>query len=185
MNELIVLGFTKAAEESTDMQGHMDTIRRYSSLCSTSVEFGVYDCTSTWALLAGFPKRLTSYDIDRRQEVDAVEQAAAKAGIDFKFVLGDTAKVDIEPTELLFIDSFHTYEHLTKEFARHADKVSKFILLHDTVTFGNQDQVQDTAGNYTGIGLSPAINEFLQRDTAWTLHEQFTHCHGLTVLKRK
>ena len=39
---------------------------------------------------------------------------------------GDTAKVTIDPTDLLFIDSLHTGEHLRKELFRHHLKVNKY-----------------------------------------------------------
>lgn len=167
--------YDRVRQESSDMIGHMSTICAYSTQCPRIVEFGVYDCTSTWALLAGLPERLTSYDIVRRPEVDEVEQVA---GDRFQFVLGDSAKVEIDPCDLLFIDSLHTYAHLQAELARHADKVSKFILLHDTTTFGEVDQ----DGNTPGLWL--AIAEFLVAHPEWRVRERFMHCHGLTVLER-
>lgn len=170
--------FRRVAAEPTDMIEHMETIRGYSQQCRSAVEFGVYDCTSTWALLAGLPERLISYDIARREEVTGVEEAALAAGIDFSFVLADTATVEIAETDLLFIDSMHTYDHLRCELWLHSKYVRKFILLHDTTTFGNVDQ--------TGIGrgLWPAIEEFLASAPVWRLRERFTNCHGLTVLER-
>ncbi len=177
--EDIEQGYARAAAEPTDMMEHMGTIRRYSAMCESAIEFGVYDCTSTWALLAGHPKWLTSYDIDRRSEVDDVERAALGPGTTFQFVLADTAAVEIAEVDLLFIDSMHTYEHLKKEFALHAGKVRKFILLHDTTTFGEMDQT------YTGRGLWPAIEEFLAECPEWSVRERFTNCHGLTVLERR
>ena len=82
--------FERAKAEPTDMQGHMDVIKSYASKAATIAEFGVYDCTSTWALLAGRPQQLTSYDIARRAEVDDVERVAASSGLSFKFVLADS-----------------------------------------------------------------------------------------------
>ncbi len=177
-DQLILDTFARVAREPTDMIEHMDVIKAYSEKCRTVVEFGVYDCTSTWALLAGLPERLTSYDIARRHEVDDVEAAARFANTSFRFVLADSTSVEIEESDLLFIDSMHTYEHLVKELAMHASKVKKFILLHDTTTFGNVDQ------SGVGRGLWPAIEEFLAAHTEWCLKERFVNCHGLTVLER-
>lgn len=170
--------YERVAREPTDMVEHMGTIRHYSSQCRRIAEFGVYDCTSTWALLAGLPERLTSYDIDRRAEVDEVEAVARDSSSTFQFVLADTAAIEIEPVDLLFIDSMHTYEHLQKEFRLHANKVAKFILLHDTTTFGQIDQTGE------GRGLWPAVEEFLAAHPEWQVRERFTNCHGLTVLER-
>ena len=76
------------------MRGHMTEIRNLSRLCCSVTEFGVYDCTSTWALLAGEPIKLTSYDTVRRSEVDEVEATALSAGIHFKFVQANVIEGD-------------------------------------------------------------------------------------------
>ena len=164
----------------TDMEGHMAALKHYSSQCSSVVEFGVYDCTSTWALLAGRPAKLTSYDIARRDEVAEVEQAAKNSATEFKFVLASTLETEIEPADLLFIDSEHTYDHLKKELELHAGKIKKFILFHDTTEFGHKD-----ASTYSGKGLQPAIDEFMAACPEWHVREVFTHCHGLTVLEKR
>ena len=170
--------FNSVSSESSDMIGHMATIKRYSSECKSAVEFGVYDCTSTWALMAGHPEKLTSYDVARRPEVDEVEQVSPGSGTVFKFVLANTVEVEIEETDLLFIDSDHHYAHLKRELELHAGKVRKYILLHDTEIFAHMDQ------DYKGVGLWPAIEEFLAAHPEWRIKEKFTHCHGLTVLER-
>lgn len=179
MNSDILTAFARVAKEPTDMIEHMETIRTYSAQCRIAVEFGVYDCTSTWALMAGLPERLTSYDIARRPEVDEVEAAALGSSTAFAFVLADSTAIEIEPADLLFVDSMHTYAHLTHELALHAGKIRRFILLHDTTTFGYVDQ--DGQGN----GLWPAIAEFVAASPAWFVREKFNNCHGLTVLERR
>jgi cephalosporin hydroxylase len=158
---------------------HMDVIRSYASKCERIVELGVYDCTSTWALLAGCPEKLTSYDIDRRVEVSEVEAAAQGSGTVFCFVLASSLEVEIEECDLLFIDSMHTYQHLKQELALHASKIAKYIILHDTTTFGTVDQ------SGQGRGLWPAIEEFLAARPEWSLAERRTNCNGLSVLRRK
>ena len=174
----IEIAFNRVKLEPTDMCEHMDVICQYSGRCARVVEFGVYDCTSTWALLAGHPVKLTSYDIIRRVEVDEVEAAARGSRTEFQFVLASSIDVEIDECDLLFIDSMHTYEHLQKELAMHAGKVSKYILMHDTTTFGYVDQIPG------GRGLWPAVEDFLVAHPEWTIAERRTNCHGLTVLER-
>lgn len=175
--------FAQVAAEPTDMVEHMAVIRDYSSMCRTVVELGVYDCTSTWALLAGFPERLTSVDVARRAEVDEVERLAPEAGVAFKFVLASSTEIALDETDLLFIDSLHTYEHLKEELRLHASKVRRFIILHDTTTFAHHDETWN-GKEYVGRGLWPAVEEFLTANQDWTLKERRTNCHGLTVLAR-
>ena len=54
---------------------------------------------------------------------------------DFHFTVGDTKAIDIEETDLLFIDTLHTYDQLAAELARHGMKARRWIVLHDTTTF--------------------------------------------------
>jgi hypothetical protein len=171
-------GFRAARNPGTDMWEHMVTLLEYAERCHRVVEFGVYDCTSTWALLAGRPSWMRSYDIIRRPEVDQVERAAEGSGTDFKFILASTTDVKIEPTDLLFIDTLHTYMQLRMELALHAGKVSRYILMHDTTTFGEVDQFGGTPG------LWEAVREHLEARPEWKIRDRFTNCHGLTVLER-
>jgi hypothetical protein len=102
---------------------------------------------------------------------------AKQIGVDYGFVLGDTLKVDIEPTELLFIDTLHTYGQLKGELDRHAGKVKKWIILHDTETFGIKSEIEGESG------LWPAVEEFLAAG-GWKIVERRTNNNGLTVLER-
>lgn len=178
MSDSIDRIFEDIKAQPSDMQGHMDVIRQYAIMSPKIAEFGVYDCTSTWALLAGRPSKLTSYDIVRRPEVSDVERVANECGVPFEFVLADSASADIGRVDLLLIDSLHTYEHLSKELKAHAKNVSRFIMLHDTEIFGQVDET------YSGRGLWPAIEEFLADNPDWRIHHRYTHSFGLTILAR-
>ena len=61
--------------------------------------------------------------------LDEVYEIAKDNNVEYNFILEDTTKVKIEPTELLFIDTDHTYEHLKKELSLHSSKVSKWIII--------------------------------------------------------
>jgi hypothetical protein len=169
----------------------LDLLKRYSSQCTSVTEFGVHDCTSTWALLAGRPKKLTSYDIGDtshpyygvpgavESEVNRVKEAAPSYGTEFRFVLGNSMEIEIEETEMLFIDSSHSYANLKKELSLHQGKVRRFIGFHDTTTF----EVKDESGQPGG--LWPAIQELLDRPEGWwKIRERLTNYNGITVLER-
>lgn len=175
----ITAKYDQIAVMGTDMREHMPTLRSYAAQCAHVTEFGVDDCTSTWGLLAGFPKHMRSYDVVRKPEVTEVEALAAVASIDFKFIEQSSLVAEIEPTDLLFIDSYHSYTQLKEEFRLHASKVRRYILMHDTVTFGLNDQ----------DGKSPslllAIEHFLAEHPEWKTAMHYTNCHGLMVLERQ
>ena len=167
----------------SDMVAHMPRIFYLAVKCKRIVEFGVWDCTSTWALLAGKPEWMRSYDIVKLDQVKDVERITANSGIDFRFVLQSTLDAEIEECDLLFIDSYHSYDQLKAELARHASKVKEWIVFHDTTTFGDHDQTP-AGGHGGGKGLWPAIEEFIGDGKMWKLSERYTDCNGLTVIKR-
>lgn len=160
---------------------HLPTLKSLSSECDSVVEMGIGRIVSTWALLAGRPKKLTSYDINHPRihgvSLDEITEASLEEKIEFNFIQADTANVEIEPCDLLFIDSLHTYEHLKKELELHAKKVRKYMAFHDTVTFGY-------IGETGGLGLMKAINEFMDENKDWEIKEIFKNNNGLLVIKR-
>lgn len=154
------------------------TLRAYAEKCDHVTEFGVRGVFTTWAFLARRPKRMVSYDIEYNANIEGAKKEAAKGGISFEFRLENTLKADIEPTDLLFIDTTHTYAHLKAELDRHAGKVSKFIAIHDTESFG-------LIGEDKGPGEKQAIDEFLDTHPEWRQKEHMTISNGLTILERK
>jgi hypothetical protein len=88
----------------------------------------------------------------------------------FETIQYDSAKVDIEPTDLLFIDSKHTNKHLRAELSRHKDKVRKYIIFHDTTLFGGE--------------IMPPIRDLLAEGVFEEV-ETFKTSPGLMVVKRK
>lgn len=172
----IIENYNKKCSLRSDINEHLPTLKKYSEECEHITEMGVRDVVSTWAFLMGEPKKLISYDISQINET-VILDAIKDTNIDFKFILGDTTKIEIEETDLLFIDTLHTYEQLKIELELHGNKSKKYIIFHDTTLFGNRGERGD-------IGLNPAINEFIEKNPHWVQHEVFTNCCGLTILKR-
>jgi cephalosporin hydroxylase len=108
--------------------------------------------------------------------VEFFEQAKA-AGRNVHLHIDDTRKVEIAPTELLFVDSLHIYEQVQKELELHADKASKYLVFHDTTAYADR-------GEFGGRGIWPAIQEFMDTHPEWELLERRTNNNGLTTLKR-
>jgi hypothetical protein len=162
---------------ASDINEHLPVLKSYAEQCEHVTEFGVRDIVSTWGLLAGKPKKLISYDIKLPGgDVYAVRAVASAVGVKWEFVLGSTLEVEIVETDLLFIDSLHTYEQLKAELERHSEKVKKWIILHDTVAYG-------TVGENGDKGLWPAVEEFVVAGK-WRVLERRTNNNGLTVLER-
>lgn len=160
----------------SDVWKHCPTLCALSQRCRHVTEFGTRYGVSTVALLAGRPKRLTTYDVQRRWTVDVLERVATDTR--FQFCQGDTTQIDIEPADLLFVDTKHTYAQLKRELDRHAEKSRRYLVFHDTSTFGHR-------GEDGGPGLRQATDEFLSAAVGgWNVLLDCHENNGLIVLER-
>jgi len=175
---MILEKYLKVCNISTDINEHLPTLKEYTEKCETVTEMGVRGIISTWAFLAGNPKKLVSYDIMHPSfyggNLNEVYEVAKD--IDFRFIQENVLNVEIEPTDLLFIDTLHTYEQLSKELELHSGKVNKYIIMHDTTTFGDKGE--------NGLGLWYAIQEFLDKNKEWVIEARYTNNNGLTILRK-
>lgn len=173
----IAEAFESARDTPADINEHCDTLRELAAHCETVTEFGCRYGVSTVAMLAGLPKRLRSYDINRTGEVNHLTRLAAESPTKFEFVTGSSLTVDIEPTDMLFIDTLHNAKQLGAELARHADKVQRWIVLHDTEIYGHN-------GDDGGPGLLVALEAFLKANPEWFIWQHYRNNYGLTVVSR-
>ena len=178
---------------TSDINEHIETLYNIAKECDHITEMGVRWVSSTWAFLYSNPKKLISYDIVKNNNINEVINLSNYYNINFIFYEQDVLKIEIEPTELLFIDTLHTYNQLIKELNLHSKNVSKYIILHDTTTFGFVDEkvynhASDIVKNEPKEkqGLMLAVNEFLETELGnnWVIYKKFDNNNGLTILKR-
>ena len=99
-------------------------------------------------------------------------------------------KIDIEETDLLFIDTWHHYNQLTAELKKHSDKVKKYICFHDTTSYEHHSEPTTSENSYSDEliwekGLWDAVTEFLDTNAdTWKLKERFTNNNGFTIIER-
>lgn len=180
----------------SDINEHLKAIQKYSTECESIVEMGVRVPISTFALLAGRPKKLIAVDLLHPShfggdgELTLVVELANEEGIDFKFVLSDSISYKMEQCDLLLIDTWHTYRQLISELITHEANVSKYIILHDTTSYAVEDEANWAVSpepNFEGEvkqGLWAAVEDFLTHYPQWTIEKKYTHNNGLTILKR-
>lgn len=183
----------------SDINEHLPVLKKYAAGCYHVTEMGVRWVCSTYGLMAGIPRKLTSYDINAvdPMKLDLLNRLAEDNGVDFKFIKADVLNVEIENTDLLFIDTLHGYKQLKMELALHAHKVQSHIILHDTVSFGYHDEGQPNPdalnGNMRHLfdslppkqGLLAAVNEFLMANDEWAIEAHYSNNNGLLVLKKR
>lgn len=162
---------------SPDIRGHLAFLRELASTCCHVTEFGVRWGSSTSAFISsGVVFR--GYDIQETNEAHALFHAAAAENLDARYIIMSSLDVqDMEETDLLMIDSLHTYAQARAELEMHHRHVHRYIVLHDTDTFGQR-------GEDGGPGLWPAVEEFLAAHPEWQIRDRFHHDNGLTVLER-
>lgn len=177
MNELL-----KACNMSffihSDINQHIPTLYFLASQCNHITELGVRTGVSSTAFLYS-QAMVKSYDILLTAEAKALFEMAKQKGRDVELYEQNSLTIEnFEETDLLFIDTLHTYSQLIQELNLYHKKVRKFIVLHDTELFG------ETAEDQT-LGLKYAINEFLDNNRDWAIGMHFTNNNGLTVLIRQ
>ena len=180
---------------SSDINEHIPTILKYGQECDHITEMGVRGILSTWAWLASAPaEKFISYDLYHPSHwggnIEEVEDTARAYGINYEFKQADVLKIDIEDTDLLFIDTWHHYNQLKAELKKHSTKVRKYICFHDTTSYEHKSEPTTSENDFRGElqwdkGLWDAVSEFLEenKDT-WKLKERFTNNNGFTIIER-
>ena len=138
-------------------------------------------------------EKLISYDIQDPStwdfNIQDVYDTAKYYNLDFTFVLANVLEIEIEETDLLFLDTWHSYKQLKAELALHASKVKKYIIFHDTTEYADKDETsyEEWGDEWKGegIGIWKAIEEFLESNPEWEMIERFTNCNGLTIIGKK
>jgi hypothetical protein len=164
----------------SDINQLLPVLRRYAEAAQSIIEFGLRSGNSATAFLAARPETFTTYDIN--ESCRSTFQYLARLAYPettFRFINADSLRIVIPSCDLLFIDSFHTYRQLSAELRLHAQNAMRFIILHDSETFGLLGE------DRRAPGLKRAILDFLARDRVWRVLEHYRHSNGLTVLQRK
>ena len=176
----------------SDINEHFPAIIKYGQQCDHITEMGVRGIISTWGWLATNPKKLVAYDIQDPStwgsSLQDVKDTAQSIGTEFEFYLANVLEVEIEKTDLLFLDTWHSYKQLKAELTLHASKVQKYICFHDTTSYADHDEtsyeIWGEDWKAEGIGIWKAIEEFLKSNPEWKLEKRFTNNNGFTIIKK-
>jgi hypothetical protein len=171
--------FNRSRTISGDINEHMLRLAQLARECDHVTEFGVRTGMSTYSFLHGLSNKpdakLRSYDLHDFFNVYAIR---SQLKIDWTFHQGSTLDAPvIEPTDLLFIDTLHTYAQVKGELEKHGNQARKYIAFHDTVAFG-------IVGEDNGAGINLAIQEWMRDNEHWRVLEHHENCNGLTILAR-
>ena len=169
-----------ACDTPSDIQEHIPTLYSLARECNHIVEGGVRYVVSSWAFIYGCACRggtVDSYCWNRLPEIERAIDICQKADVRWGYYDGDWLKREIPENDLLFIDTNHTYAQLKEELLRHGSKATRYIVLHDTVTFGTRGEDNKEPGLWRAV-------EELVAEGSWAIKEHFTNNNGLTVLEK-
>ena len=195
--------YIQACNTFSDIFLHLPVLRQYAETVRHITELGVRSVVSSYAFVTGLLNhdgaRLVQCDLEKSENVDVFQEECRQEGFtNFVFYEGSDLECPREQTDLLFIDTYHFYGQLKREFQYWHTYVNKYIILHDTTVDEWQGEVlragldPDVEAVRLGmepeectIGLWPAVVEFLTDHPEWKLKERFYHNNGLTILERQ
>lgn len=191
----------------SDINEHIPVLKDLAAECSSVMELGIRGVVSTWGVLQGLSESSAitrlylgiDLDCPPADKLALAKYLAHAHSIAFRFWQVNVMAMkieDVDPVDMLFIDTLHIYCHLTYELELLASKVGKYIVIHDTTVYEYRDDPWYTGwclGNYseypaeydrTKKGLWPAIQDFLVKHPEWSVYKRLYNNNGLTILKR-
>jgi hypothetical protein len=190
-----------AVDTKSDINEHLPILKQYAEKCDHVTEMGARGGNSSVALMAANPNTFISYDYQYdipeehlRNSVTSlikIFKEMQKDGKNFYYIGKDVLTVNIEETDMLFIDTWHCYDQLKAELDLHAQKVKKYIAFHDTFLYGemgegypamDSNHPQRDKLNGTG-GIKKAIFEFLEKYPNWKIVYETENNNGLMVIE--
>jgi hypothetical protein len=197
--------YEQLCAEPSDINEHLPTLYRYATECDSVFETGVRGCVSSWALVYGLlngdnqnlSKLILLNDTDEC-DIISLLNAASSENIKIDYIWKNNLLLELTNTyDLTFIDTWHVYGQLKRELDKFSKITNKYIIMHDTTVdewYGetirlnmNSEQQSLESGfpkEEINKGVWPAVEEFLQSNANWVLHERYINNNGLTILKK-
>lgn len=175
---ILQVEYNRAKNTPSDINENVHILYDLAKECKTVVEMGVRTGVSTRAFL-NTDVNLISFDVILNQNVQKLFDYAQQQGKNVQYIKADVLNIEIDDTDLLFIDTLHTYEQLKEELKLHGNKAQKYLAFHDTYTFGLRGE-----NGRDKKGLMTAIVEFMIDNPHWKFKIHKTNNNGFTVLER-
>ena len=178
-NDQLTTALDAATRMPSDINEHLPLLSLLAAQSIHVTEFGVRTGCSTLAFLHGLrTKRATLRSYDINDQFDVFKTMRPPGTTDWVFTCASTLEIPpIEPTDLLFVDTLHRYAQVAGELALHGDSVRRWIVFHDSETFG-------TVGDDGGRGINEAISEWMTARPEWRQVYRTHRNNGLTVIER-
>ena len=160
-----------------DLDKHFDKLRELAAVCDHVTEITKRK-ESSIPFLAARPKQLVTFQEERDPLNQHLKDVAIDEGVMWKHnEVQLHGMPEIEKTDLLFIDTSHNYDRLSRELRMYGPKVNRYIVMHDTHIYG-------VKGDDGQAGLLPAIKDWFIENPEWFIVYHTAEQFGLTVLGR-
>ena len=151
---------------------HSELRRLIREGCTSYAELGIMQGATLAAVLLVNPSSVQAVDIDLgwyNKAREHFETYTNENDISLSVVEADSTQVDIEPVDVLYIDSLHVPRHLLAELNKHHSNVKKYIVLHDT---SHKPK------------LAVAAKQWCATNPEWEVQKQRTISVGYMTLRR-
>jgi GT2 family glycosyltransferase len=167
--------FEEIKKNSSDINELVEDIFNHTKGCNIAVSLGIMKGDAAFALLLGCQHHIS---IDSNASRDTLNFLNDYFGSKSSSIIQNTYDpIDLEEFDVLFVDSAHTADCVEKELKTHAYKVNKFIIFHDTHTFGD-------VGEDGGEGIKKPIYDFLSNNQEWKIIYEANNNNGLIILAK-
>jgi len=195
--------YNEACLDVSDIYMHLPVLYEYARKCDHVTEMGARGGMSTRAFLYANPRKFVSYDyqyltpephlVESVNNLIEILEDSKNQGVNCSYLGKDVLKIEIEQTDMLFIDTWHCYEQLKEELRLHSPKVNKYIIFHDTELYGESgegypslDINHPNRNMLSGEGgILKAIYEFLDTNGNWSIEYKTTENNGLIIISKK
>lgn len=116
------------AKES-DLNKYFPKIKECASECETVCELNSRG-VSSWAILAGRPKKLAIHPADITGDLEAISLAAKSVGIEV-IIVNDPEEMLEKDQDMLYIDIFNDENSLKRILEKAKPKIKKYIVIHN------------------------------------------------------
>lgn len=179
------LEYETACNTNSDINQHLPILYEAAKECEHITEMGVRSGASTRAFLYAEPKKYIAYDLNIDDEVNKLFEYCISIGKNYQYIQENVLNIEIEETDMLFIDTYHCYEQLSQELKLHSDKVKKYIAFHDTYTYARVGENLDYMKFSGTKGILYAIEEFLEDNKNWKIVHDVDYNNGLIIIERQ
>jgi len=142
--------YENGCRQPSDINEHLPILLEACQDVEHVTEMGVRTGVSSLAFFYGDPKKYVAYDLKKDERIEQMFEYARSLGKDYEYIESDVLEIEIEETDLLFIDTYHCYEQLVRELELHSRKVKRYIAFHDVYTYG---RVGENLSNQKFVGI--------------------------------